>query len=45
MGGAEVCKGAIVRNAVIGPNTLVKENQKIEGTSKEIALFVEKEEK
>ena len=45
MAGAEICKGAVVRNAVIGPDAYVKEGKKIEGTSKEIALFVEKEEK
>jgi glucose-1-phosphate adenylyltransferase len=45
MANAEICKGAIVKNAVIGPGALVKEGQKIEGTSKEIALFVEREEK
>ncbi len=45
MAGAEICKGAVVRNAVIGPNAFVKEGKKIVGTSKEIALFVEKEEK
>ena len=45
MAGAEICKGAVVRNAVIGPGTFVKQNMKIEGTAKDIALFVEKEEK
>ena len=45
MAGAEICKGAIVKNAVIGPGAYVKENAKIEGTAKDIALFVEKEEK
>ena len=45
MAGAEICKGAVVRNAVIGPDAYVKEGKKIEGTAKEIALFVEKEEK
>ena len=43
MAGAERCKGAVVRNAVIGPDAYVKEGKKIEGTNKEIALFVEKE--
>jgi len=45
MAGAEICKGAVVRNAVIGPGAFVKQNMKIEGTAKDIALFVEKEEK
>ena len=45
MAGAEICKGAIVRNAVIGPDAFVKEGKKVEGTPKDIALFVEKEEK
>ena len=45
MAGAEICKGAVVRNAVIGPGAFVKEGKKIEGTKKDIALFVEKEEK
>ena len=45
MAGAEICKGAIVRNAVIGPGAFVKEGKKVEGTPKDIALFVEKEEK
>ena len=45
MAGAEICKGAVVKNAVIGPGAYVKENAKIEGTAKDIALFVEKEEK
>ena len=45
MAGAEICKGAVVKNAVIGPQAFVKENAKVEGTPKEIALFVEKEEK
>ena len=46
MADAEICKGAVVKNAVIGPSTLVKAGQKIEGTAKEIALYVDnKEEK
>ena len=45
MAGAEICKGAVVRNAVIGPGAFVKEGKKVEGTPKDIALFVEKEEK
>ena len=44
MANAEICKGAIVKNAVIGPDTFVKEGQKIEGTPKEIALFVDNKE-
>ena len=46
MADAEICKGAVVKNAVIGPSTLVKAGQKIEGTPKDIALYVDnKEEK
>ena len=45
MAGAEICKGAVVKNAVIGPGAFVKPDVRIEGTEKEIALFVEKEEK
>jgi ADP-glucose pyrophosphorylase len=45
MAGAEICKGAIVKNAVIGPDAYVKEGKKILGTKKDIALFVGKEAK
>ena len=44
MAGAEICKGAIVKNAVIGPNAFVKEGKKVQGTKKEIALFVKEKE-
>ena len=45
MAGAEICKGAVVKNAVIGPGAFVKEDKKIIGSEKEIALFVDKEDK
>ena len=45
MAGAEICKGAVVKNAVIGPNAFVKEGKKVQGTKKDIALFVGKEAK
>ena len=45
MAGAEICKGAVVKKAVIGPGAFIKADQKVIGSDKEIALFVDREEK
>ena len=43
MAGAEICKGAVVKKAVIGEGAYVKPGMKIVGKDGEIALFTEKE--
>ena len=45
MAGAEICKGAVVKKAVIGEGAYVKPDMKIEGTKTDIALYTKKEEK
>ena len=45
MAGAEICKGAVIKKAVIGEGAFVKPDKQIIGKDGEIALFTEKEEK